>query len=141
ALASPLGSKHNIYLVHCEPNECPIGDCDPGEFTTTAAAYFRNGPITESTTKVSTPTALGRLTGYQPKWEGIKRTVRVGTAGSFTSDIGAKAASLKKGDIAGDGTLGAEPFACFRDGTGKFLIADDGDRYTCTTEYWCPSVD
>ncbi|KAF2796794.1 hypothetical protein K505DRAFT_323053 [Melanomma pulvis-pyrius CBS 109.77] len=138
---APAGSKHNVYLVRCEPNECPIGDCDPGEFTITAAAYFRNGPITEGTTRVSTPTALGKLSGYAPKWEGIKRTVRLGTDGTFTVNIGAKAASASKGDIAGDGSLGTEPFVCFKDGTTKFAITNEGDRYTCTTDYWCPSVD
>jgi hypothetical protein len=136
----PLGSKHNVYLIHCSPNECPIGDCDPGEFSITAAAYFRNGPITESTSLITVPTSLGKLTGYQPKWEGVKRTVRVAD-GSFTANISAKAGSTKKGEIAGDATLGSEPFVCFKDGVGRFAIQVEGDRYTCTTDYWCPSID
>jgi hypothetical protein len=137
---APLGSKHNVYLVHCSPDECPIGLCDPGEFTITAAAYFRNGPITDSTSRITTPTTLGKLTGYNLKWEGVKRTVKVAD-GSFTVNISAKAASVKKGELAGDATLGTEPFVCFRDGVGAFAIRDDGDRYTCTTDYWCPSID
>jgi hypothetical protein len=137
---APLGSKHNVYLISCTPNTCPIGDCDPGEFTITAAAYFRNGPITESTSRITVPTSLGKITGYQPKWEGVKRTVKVAD-GSFTANISTKAGSLKKGEIAGDATLGSEPFVCFKDGVGKFVIQDEGDRYTCTTNYWCPSID
>ena len=61
--------------------------------------------------------------------------------GSFTANISTKAGSLKKGEIAGDATLGSEPFVCFKDGVGKFVIQDEGDKYTCTTNYWCPSID
>ena len=139
ALAAPQGSKHNVYLVSCEPNECPIGECEPGDFTITAAAYFANGPVAEGNPRV-TPTALGKISGYLPKWEGTKRSIRLGSNGSFSSNIGAKSSSLKYGDIAGDATLGTEPFACFKDGKEKFQITDDGDRYTCTTDYWCASV-
>ncbi|KAF2463987.1 uncharacterized protein BDR25DRAFT_307462 [Lindgomyces ingoldianus] len=140
ALAAPAGSKHNIYLVKCEPNECPIGLCDPGEFTIMGAALFRNGPVT-SGTRVTKPDVFTEVSGYRSQWEGAKRTVRMGTDGTLTSNISSGAAALAKGQIAGDATLGSEPFTCFKDGSTKFTISRDGDAYTCTTSYWCPSVD
>ncbi|KAF2117904.1 hypothetical protein BDV96DRAFT_644242 [Lophiotrema nucula] len=140
-LAAPAGSKHNVYLVHCDPQDCPIGLCDPGDFTIAAAAYFANGPVTEGTTRVSTPTSLGRLSDGILKWEGTSRSVRLGTAGTLKSNIPTSARTAAKGDLAGDATLGTEEFVCFKDGSTKFAISNDGDRYTCTTDYWCGSVD
>lgn len=142
APAAPAGSKHNVYLVHCEPNECPIGSCDPGDFTITAAAYFRNGPIAEGTTsRVQTPTTLARLNGDNTRFEGSRRTFRFGSDGTFTTNIPASARTAASGSIAGDATLGEEPFVCFKDGKTKFQINNDDERYTCTTDYWCASTD
>jgi hypothetical protein len=67
--------------------------------------------------------------------------MRFSTAGTFTSNIGAGAKTAAKGSIAGDGTLGTEPFVCFKDGTTKFRVNYDDELHTCTTEYWCASID
>ncbi|KAF2261476.1 hypothetical protein CC78DRAFT_356002 [Lojkania enalia] len=139
-LSAPLGSKHNIYLVHCDPVKCPIGLCYPGEFQITAAAFFANGPINPDSS-TNSPTSLGQLSGYQPKWEGIQRRVAVGTMGTFASNFPASASTAEKGSIVGDASLGSEPFVCFKDGATKFTIKYDAADYTCTTDYWCPSVE
>ncbi|ORY09162.1 hypothetical protein BCR34DRAFT_568883 [Clohesyomyces aquaticus] len=139
-LAAPAGSKKNIYLLKCEPNECPIGVCEPDEFTVTAAALFRNGPVKAGATTAK-PDVLALLSGYRPKWEGTRRTVRLGTEGTLTTNISAGAASLPKSQIAGDATLGNENLVCFKDGSTTFGITYEGDRYTCTTTYWCPSIE
>jgi hypothetical protein len=138
-----LGSKHTVYLVRCEPNECPIGYCEDDEFRITAAAFFRDGPIDASapTTRVQTPTTLTTLSGNQPAFEGSKKTFRFGRDGTFTTNLPTGAKTASKGSIAGDATLGTEPFICFKDGTSKFGIRYDDERYTCTTQYYCPSVD
>jgi hypothetical protein len=134
------GSKHNVYLTHCQPTDCSDFDCDPEENRITAAAYFANGPITDgSTSRIQKPTTLATIN--QSAWEGTKRTLRLGTAGSFTSNISSTARTAAKGTIAGDATLGTEPFVCFKDGTTKFSVTYEYDTYTCTTDYWCPSTD
>jgi hypothetical protein len=136
------GSKHNVYLVHCEYTDCDGWDCDPGETSFTAGAFFRDGPIAEgSSTRIQRPTSLTRLSGSQATWEGSKRTIRFGTSGTFTSNISASAKTAAKGSIAGDATLGTEPFVCFKDGATKFRITYDDEPHTCTTDYWCPSVE
>ncbi|KAF2201227.1 hypothetical protein GQ43DRAFT_480892 [Delitschia confertaspora ATCC 74209] len=141
--SAPAGSKHNIYLTRCEPDGCPIGICDPGEFTLTAATLFRNGPVTPTTgSRVSTPDAIGKLSGYNPGFEGSStKSVRLGRDGTFSWNITTGSNKLTKGALVGDGALGTEPFACFRDGSTKFAIREDGDRYSCTAEYWCGSLD
>lgn len=144
--AAPAGSKHTVYLATCVPEDCPIGLCDPEDFNLIAAGYFRNGPPTSTYTA---PTALGTLSGFSSSWEGTKRSVRLGTDGTFTSNISAAAKTAAKGDIAGDGTLAggsligdsSEPFICFKDGSTKFRATHDLDDYTCTAAYYCPSVD
>jgi hypothetical protein len=144
ALSTPtiaLGSKHNVYLANCDPNECPIGLCDPGDFHLTAAIYFKNGPIAEGSTSVQRPSGIGKVSGNKPAWEGAKRTGRFELDGSFVSNISAGAKTAAKGEIAGDGTLGDEPFVCFKDGTTKFQMSYDTDRYTCTADYWCGSIE
>lgn len=133
------GSKHTVYLVRCEPNECPIGACDPGEFLINAAAYFRSGPVSGSS-RVK-PTSLVQIDGNQPAWEGQKRTFKLGREGTFTTNIPTSAKTADKGSIAGDATLGSEPFVCFKDGTTKFTTDVDDDRYTCSADYYCPSID
>jgi len=135
------GSKHNAYLVRCEPEDCPIGLCDPGDFTLTAATYFAT-TVTPDATKVLTPDGTGKLSGYMPAFESAtSKSVRVGRAGTFSWSIATTSKTLTKGSVAGTATLGTEPFACFKDGTTKFSIRDDGDRYRCTAEYWCGSID
>jgi hypothetical protein len=144
ALSAPTaaGSKHNVYLVRCEYSDCDGWDCDPEETRFTAGAFFRDGPIAEgSSTRIQRPTSLTRLSGAQTAWEGSKRTIRFGSAGTFTSNISTSAKSATKGSIAGDGTLGSEPFVCFKDGATKFRVTYDDEPYTCTTDYWCPSID
>ncbi|KAF2690647.1 hypothetical protein K458DRAFT_412008 [Lentithecium fluviatile CBS 122367] len=139
-----LGSKHVVYLSTCVPNECPIGLCDPEDFNLIAAAYFRNGPPATST---ASPTTLGPISSFgsgPASWEGTKRSVRLGTDGTYTSNIARGAKSLAKGEIAGDGELkgvGSEPFVCFKDGATKFRATYELDRYTCTADYYCPSID
>jgi hypothetical protein len=135
-----LGSKHNVYLVHCDYSDCLLGlICDTDSIV--GAAYFRNGPITEGSTGVQRPTTLAQLSGRNPTFEGKKNTFRFGDDGTFTSNITAGANKSDKNSIAGDATLGTEPFICFRDGTTKFDIRQDTDRYTCTADYWCGSID
>ena len=154
-IASILGSKHNVYLANCDPNECPIGACDPGDFHLTAAIYFSSGSV--SGTGTNRPTGLGKLSGSNTKWEGAKRTARFDSdiglsSGTFVSQIDKAAATAASGSLAGNGTLtvggglgggsgDGESFACFKDGTSKFVITYDTDRYTCTTDYWCGSLD
>ena len=139
--AAPAGSKHNLYLVKCEPEDCPIGLCDPGDFTITAATYFANGPVADST-RIITPDGIGKLSGYNPGFESAtSKSVRLGREGTLSWSIATASKSLTKGSLAGTATLGAEPFACFKDGTSKFTIRDDGDRYKCVADYWCGSID
>ena len=90
---------------------------------------------------MQTPTNLARLIGYQPAFEGTTRSFRFGLDGTFTTNIPVTAKTAASGSIVGDATLGTEPFIVFKDGATKFTIAIDGDRYTCTTDYWAPSVD
>jgi hypothetical protein len=138
------GSKHVVYLSSCAPDDCPIGLCDPEDFNIVGAGYFRNGPPASNS---ASATALGRLSSVSSgqKWEGSKITTRIGSEGAFTSNIARGAKSLAKGSIAGDGELKptglSEPFVCFRDGATKFKASYDGDRYTCTADYYCPSID
>jgi hypothetical protein len=140
--AAPQGSKHNVYLVRCDPEDCPIGLCDPGEFTITAATYFSTGAAPTSGRTAAKPDGIGKLSGYNPSFESAtSKNVRVGRAGTFTWSITTAAKTLTKGEIAGTATLGTEPFACFKDGTTKFTITDDLDRYSCTADYWCGSTD
>lgn len=146
--AAPAGSKHTVYLANCVPEECPIGLCNPDDFNLLAAAYFRNGPPSSS---VTSPTTLGTLSGSISSWEGTRRSVRLGSEGTFATNIAAGAKSAAKSDIVGEATLTsasiigiggtAEPFVCFRDGTTKFTARYETDRYTCTADYYCPSID
>jgi hypothetical protein len=139
---APAGSKHNVYLVHCEPEECPIGLCEPGEFTITAATFFSTGSVANNGKAVVKPDAIGKLSGYNPSFESAtSKNVRLGREGTFTWNITAAAKTYKKGELAGLATLGSEPFACFKDAATKFAIRDDGDKYTCTADYWCGSYD
>ncbi|KAF2740569.1 hypothetical protein EJ04DRAFT_558569 [Polyplosphaeria fusca] len=131
--AAPAGSKHNIYLTRCTPTSCPIGACDPGDFGITAAAYY-------STATSAVPASIGTIDGYQPKWEGASKAIRLGTT-TFTSAIQAAAARAKKGDIVGDAKLGSEPFVCFKDGATTLGFTYDDTKYSCTADYWCGSVD
>lgn len=136
------GSKHNVYLISCEPEDCSDWYCDFDYDGIRAAAFFRDGPISEgSQTRIQRPTSLATLSSPRTKWEGSKRTVRLGRDGTFTSNIDAGANSAVKGLIAGNGTLGTEPFVCFKDGATDFLVVYDDERYTCLTDYWCPSID
>lgn len=140
--APALGSKNNVYLVRCEPEDCPIGLCDPGEFTITAATYFSTSAVPASGRAVARPDGIGKLSGYNPSFESAtSKNVQVGRAGRFTWSIATAAKTLKKGEIAGTATLGTEPFVCFRDAATKFAINDDLERYECTAEYWCGSTD
>ncbi|KAF2275250.1 uncharacterized protein EI97DRAFT_475860 [Westerdykella ornata] len=134
ALSVPTaaGSKHNVYLVRCQPS-------DPDEDVIVAAAFFRDGPIKEGST-LQNPTALVTVSGSSPEWEGRQRRVRL-DEGTFTTNISADAKKAAKGSIAGDAKLGSEPFVCFKDGTTKFSVRYDRERYSCTTDYWCPSID
>jgi hypothetical protein len=142
ALPAAPGSKHNVYLVRCTLSDCSDWDCDPDDTTLTAGVFFRNGPIAEgSSSRIQKPTSLAPLTSSRTTWEGTKRTMRFGSDGTFTSNISAGAKTVAKGSIAGDATLGSEPFVCFKDGATKFAITYDYDEYTCTTDYWCPSID
>ncbi|KAF2018030.1 hypothetical protein BU24DRAFT_163631 [Aaosphaeria arxii CBS 175.79] len=137
--ASPIvaaGSKHNVYLVKCQWSDCDIF-CDPDDVALTAAAYFSGGPVPEGTTRAVTPTRLGRVSG---QWEGTTKSVRLGTDGTFKATIPTSARTAKKGEIVGDATLGDEPFVCFKDGSSQIPLRYDGETYTCTTDYWCPSI-
>ncbi|KAF2635896.1 hypothetical protein P280DRAFT_522665 [Massarina eburnea CBS 473.64] len=150
ALAAPVevqGSKHVAYLASCAPDECPIGFCDPSDFNLVAAGYFANGPPKTGT---ATPTTFGTLSAFvgNSQWEGAKKTVRLGITGSLATNIQAGANKLKPSEIAGDAALttsligaSTEPFVCFRDGTTKFKAMYEGERYTCTADYYCPSLD
>jgi hypothetical protein len=142
-----LGSKHVAYLSTCVPDDCPIGLCGGDDFNLIAAGYFANGPPKGSS---ASPTALGRLSTFEGgiHWEGTKRTVRLGSSGggSLSTNIAANAKKLAVSEIAGDATLttgdgGSEPFVCFRDGTTKFRATYDLDKYSCTADYYCASLD
>lgn len=136
------GSKHNVYLISCRPKDCYDWDCEFEYDGIRAAAFFRDGPIPEgSQTRIQRPTSLATLSSPRTKWEGAKRVFRLGRDGTFTSNIDAAASSATKGSIVGDGTLGTELFVCFKDGATRFLVSYDDEEYTCTTDYWCPSVD
>ncbi|CAI6338341.1 unnamed protein product [Periconia digitata] len=136
-----LGSKHVNYLATCYPDDCPIGLCYIGDFKILAAGYFANGPPKSAT---ASPTSTGTLSTFlgNTAWEGDTKSVRVGTVGTLSTNIQKGANSLKQSEFAGDAKLsGGEEFVCFRDGTTKFKITYDLDRYTCTGEYYCPSTD
>jgi hypothetical protein len=148
--AAPItaqGSKHTVYLTHCQPKTCIIF-CDPDD-DITAVAYFAGGPIATDSTGVQKPTDLGRISGRTTAFEGTQRSVKLGKDGTFTSNINASAKTAAKGSIAGDGTLvsgsgtaaASEPFVCFKDGTSVFTVNYDDQRYDCTTDYYCPSID
>ena len=88
--------------------------------------------------EIQTPTAAGQV---DARWEGGKRSVRLGSAGTFSINLPTSARTANKGSIAGEGTLGDEPFVCFKDGVSEFKIRYDDERFDCKTEYWCPSYD
>lgn len=137
-VASPLASKHNIYLASCtRPRNCLLIICDnPSTFT--AAAYYANGAATSNN-----PTELATITSPASPWEGVPRQGRFRT-GVVSSTIDAGAKSLAKGEIAGAAKLGSEEFICFRDGESKFTWTgwDDLDlqRADCVADYWCAST-
>jgi hypothetical protein len=145
-LADPittLGSKHVVYLSTCAPTDCPIGLCDPEDFNIVAAGYFRNGPPTSNTASASSVGVISSL-GSSASWEGTKRNVRIGSDGTYTSNIPKGAKSVAKGELTGDGELkggsATEPFVCFRDGVTKFRVSYELDKYSCTADYYCPSI-
>ena len=135
-----LGSKHVAYLSVCYPDECPIGLCYIGDFKILAIGYFADGPPKGSS---ATPSALGKLSVFlgNTAWEGDKKSVRVGSAGTMSTDISKNALSLGQSEIAGNASLPNENFVCFRDGSTKFKITHELERYTCTADYYCPSTD
>ncbi|KAF1960030.1 hypothetical protein CC80DRAFT_544494 [Byssothecium circinans] len=144
APVEPQGSKHVVYLSTCAPEDCSVF-CEPGEYNIVAAGYFANGPPKSAT---ATPTTLGTLSNSNNAWDGAKRTVRLGSTGSLATNIQAGAKKLPQSEIAGDATLtgrgeGAvsEPYACFRDATTKFRANYDGERYRCTADFYCASLD
>ncbi|KAH7125654.1 hypothetical protein B0J11DRAFT_615002 [Dendryphion nanum] len=131
------GSKHTVYLSTCTTTDCllPIL-CEEDSFR--AAVYFANGPIAEGSTRISTPTSVGTTTG---NWEGAKRSARLGTAGTFSVNLPTTAKTAAKGSIAGEGTLGDEPFVCFKDGATDYKIRYSDERYNCKVDYYCPSYE
>ncbi|KAF2872741.1 hypothetical protein BDV95DRAFT_606326 [Massariosphaeria phaeospora] len=133
--APALGSAKNVYIARCEPNDCFLGLLCEDPFT--VVAYFRSGGITSEN---STPTTLASLTGRNTAFEGTKRSVSVGADGTFVTNINADAKRAAKGSLVGDATLGTEPFVCFKDTETKFTVKYDLEKYTCTADYWCPSV-
>lgn len=136
--ASPLASKHNIYLATCtKPRSCLLIICnDPDPFT--AAAYYPNGAST--TTR---PSELSTVSNSAAPWEGTLRQGRFRT-GTLSANINAGAKTLSKGEIAGTATLGSEDYVCFRDGQSKFSTQswDDLDLrpVNCVADYWCAST-
>ncbi|KAL5413849.1 hypothetical protein PMIN03_003530 [Paraphaeosphaeria minitans] len=135
-----MGSKHTAFLARCAPTDCPIGLCDPDDFNIYGAAYFVNGPPTGSTASATAFAAVS-----DSRWEGTARSVTWTRYGSFKINIDAQAASLPKGEIAGQAILTAtgaaeEQFLCFKEGTTKFRTTYDLDSYTCTASYYCPSI-
>lgn len=136
APTAAAGSKHNIYLARCTVSVCILPILCSDE-TVNAAVYFANGPIADGS-RISTPTAAGQV---DARWEGGKRSVRLGSAGTFSVNLPTSARTADKGSIAGEATLGDEPFVCFKDGVSEFKIRYDDERFDCKTEYWCPSYD
>ncbi|KAF2441539.1 hypothetical protein P171DRAFT_487998 [Karstenula rhodostoma CBS 690.94] len=135
-----LGSKHTAFLASCTSTECPLGLCDPDDYNISGAAYFVNGPPTGTTAS-----ATAFAVTSNSRWEGVTRSVTWSRYGSFKINIDAKAASLPKGEIAGQATLTAtgaadELFLCFKEGNTKFRTNYQGDAYSCTAAYYCPSI-
>ncbi|KAF2182290.1 hypothetical protein K469DRAFT_691508 [Zopfia rhizophila CBS 207.26] len=141
--AVAMGSKHNLYLVTCQRRaiECPlIILCDKNAEaarTYTAVAYYPNGP-----TRNSVPNQIATVSDPVAPWEGVQREATVWQRSSFSSNIDADAASLPKGQLAGDAKLDNEDFVCFSDGQTSFTVRDELDLpiYSCTADYWCPSI-
>ncbi|KAF1965120.1 hypothetical protein BU23DRAFT_575143 [Bimuria novae-zelandiae CBS 107.79] len=154
-----LGSKHTVFLASCTPSDCPIDLCDPAGgmdappvlehmlascvVSTSGAGHFVNGPPSGSTAS-----ATAYASTSSTRWEGVSRSLKFSRYGTFKTSIDAKAGSLAKGEIAGSATLTArdggteaEPFLCFKDGSTKFRAKHDGDWFTCTAAYYCPTVD
>lgn len=141
ALSAPTsvaGSSHNVYLVRCQ-SDCQGWSCGGNGDVIVAAAFFRDGPIQDGSS-VQRPNSFATVSGSSPDLEGKQRRFRLDD-GTFTTNISADAKTASKGAIAGDAKLESEPFVCFKDGTTKLRLRSDGDRYSCTVDYWCPSID
>lgn len=144
--AIQMGSKHNIYLATCTRRsglgECPLLIFCPEEAAVTysAIAYFANGPI--ASTGLTTPSQIATVSEPPQPWEGAQRGAKLGRTSSVTASINAGANALEKGQIAGTAKMDAEDFVCFKDGTTFFEVRNElgGRQYSCTTEYWCPSI-
>jgi hypothetical protein len=82
------------------------------------------------------------ISSNPPNWEGASYSASLGRYGTFHSYIDANAASVAKGQIAGSARLDAEDFVCFKDGATSFKFSEDLglSTYTCTAQYWCPSI-
>jgi hypothetical protein len=143
--AAKLGSKHNLYLVTCKRRsefpDCPlIILCPRQQSTYTAVAYYADGPVESS--RNSNPTEITTVSQPAQPWEGTQRVAKLGRVGDFSSDIEAGAEDLEKGQIAGSAKLGSEEFVCFTDRETSVVVRDFlGDpEYSCSADYWCPSI-
>lgn len=134
AAATPLASKHNIYLATCKRDpDCLLIICNAPP-STTAAAYYANG-----ITNANRPSEFATVADPASPWEGASRKGKFRTA-TLSSAIDAGAKALAKGQIAGSATLGKEEFVCFRDGQSKFTTEDDDSTVNCVADYWCAST-
>jgi hypothetical protein len=140
AAAIAMGSKHNLYLTTCT-SKCVLGIlCSRQQRSHTAVLYYANGPVDSS--RNTSPTQMTTVTDPAAPWEGTQRAARLGRTGDFTSNIDEGADSISSGQIAGGAKLATEDFVCFRDGETTFKFSEDLglSSYSCTADYWCPSI-
>ncbi|KAF2647551.1 hypothetical protein K491DRAFT_723340 [Lophiostoma macrostomum CBS 122681] len=142
--ASAELSKHNIYLVTCNPRDSSVGTTGA---TFTAVAYFRSPFNKTEYIDEKDPKAKRAALVSDPAspWEGVKWKVKVWREKAFTSDIMSGSETLSARSLAGSVTLAqegyTEDFVCFKDGvTGIRIREDEGIRGNCVADYWCPSV-
>lgn len=131
--ATPLASsKHNLHLATCTPlPSCLLIICStPVPYT--AAAYYPNGASASAQ-----PGEIGTVADPAAPWEGVARRATL-RAGVVTANIAKGAKALAKGEIAGEASLGAEGFVCFRDGVGRFSV--QGGEVNCVVDYWCAAT-
>ncbi|KAF2742550.1 hypothetical protein M011DRAFT_481593 [Sporormia fimetaria CBS 119925] len=157
ALPTTTGSPHTLYLLTClsppPPPPCPrLFLCPPipptSPSSTHLAVFFTTPPNLSS--KTQTPTSIGEL-DTETGWTGTTR-VRIAGYGLFTAVLAG--GDSQEGEIVGEGTLGREPFVCFRDGvTGMRVLEEEGwgwghpgwrggdEGLECIVDVWCASLD
>jgi len=135
---------HNIYLVTCVPRSRKNENDDDTPSTAqnfTAIAYFKK-PIdpAETGSKDPQPDRAALVSQPPEAWDGVKWKVKTWRDKIFTADIASGAATLAKGEIAGNAKLGDEDYVCFKDGVTAIRIRDDDVRGKCVADYFCAGL-